>query len=182
MPEDLTDDYSAAHFRALSEEEQDSLQRAAEHLTGSRLEAIDDEILAATFNILRPTDGCLPDDEIGDDLIGDVRRKFACLYYPAVQLAEEQLAANGLRRFDDFAFCLDVDPSYEGTTHVAVVDLEHSRRPYCYFHHYAKPWHFSFENLKDIAQEVLRAKQIIVTTFLHLKQTALTQAGGRERP
>ena len=161
MPDTNEPIYTEAQYKALTPEEQDILQQLATHLTGERITTADDETLQITFNILRPCEGCIPEEEIGEDLLADIRRKFACVYYTAIERAENQLKAQGLRFYDDLSFCLVIDPCYENSTHVAVVDLRPDVRPFCYFHEYAKAWHFSFASLKDIAQEVLRAEQMI---------------------
>src|SRR5258708_5111363 len=158
MSEELDCDYSATHYASLSELECAVLQRVAMHLTGERIDKPDDDVLATSFNILRPCEGCLPDDEIGEDLLSDIRRKFSCIYYPAIERVEDALRAEGLRFYDDFSFCLVIDPDYEDSTHVAVVDLRPEVRPFCYFHEYAKAWHVSFATLKEIADEVLCAE------------------------
>jgi len=85
-----------------------------------------------------------------------------------------------LHLHDDFSFCLVIDPCYEKSTHVAIVDLWPDVRPFCYFHEYAKAWHFSFGSLKDIAQEVLRAEKIIISTFLRVKDSAAHRAATEE--
>lgn len=171
MPEEQPDhDYSPTHYASLSELEQTVLQAVANHLTGERFDPDDGESLAMTFNILRPCDGCLPEEEIGEDLLEDIRRKFSCVYYTAVERVEANIKAEGLRFYDDHSFCLVTDPCYQDSTHVAVVDLRPEIRPFCYFHEYTKAWHFSFASLKDIAEEVLRAERIIVAAFMNLNR------------
>jgi hypothetical protein len=170
MPQEPDHDYSPAHYASLTELEQAVLQAIATHLTGERLDPTDTETLELTFNILRPCDGCVPEEEVGENLLEDIRRKFTCIYYTAVERAVEDLKAEGLRFFDDFSFCLVTDPCYQDTTHVAVVDLRPEIRPFCYLHEYAKAWHFSFANLQDIATEVLRAQALILFTFSSLNR------------
>jgi hypothetical protein len=168
MPEEPDHDYSSEHYATLSEMERVALQAVATHLTGERLDPTDAVMLELTFNILRPCDGCVPEEEIGEDLLEDIRRKFTCIYYTAVERVEADLKAEGLHFFDDFSFCLVTDPCYQDSTHVAVVDLQTEIRPFCYFHEYTKAWHFSFANLQDIATEVLRAQSTILATFHRL--------------
>ena len=147
-----------------------ALEKVASYLTGKNIETPDDETLSNTFNILRPCEGCLPDEEIGEDLLLDIRRKFVCVYYSAAELAADKLKKRGLS-YADFVFCTEVDVSYEDTTHVAVVDFNHDgQRPYCYLHSYRKPWNFQFATLKAIAEEVLGARDTIVATFLRLHE------------
>ncbi len=172
MSEQSDYDFSATHYASLSELEQAVLQEVAKHLTGEDLDPADDETLRMTFNILRPCEGCLPEEEIGEDLLSDIRRKFSCIYYTAVERAETDLKTQGLRFFDDFSFCLVIDPCCENSTHVAVVDLRPDVRPFCYFHEYAKAWHVSFATLKEITDEVFRAKAAIVSTFRSLNRSS----------
>jgi len=165
-----THQFTAAQYTALSDEERDAIQRVANYLIGESLEAPDDESLSSTFNILRPCHACecVPNEEVGDDLFVDIQRKFSCVYYAASELAEGEIGRKGFREWRDFAFCFVVDPSYEDATHVAVVDHDQEKRPFCYFHEYSKAWHLHFETLQEIAREVLRARDQIVSTFLRV--------------
>src|SRR2546427_77361 len=65
--------YTETQYSNLTPEEQDVLQQVASHLTGERMTTTDDETLRSTFNILRACDGCLPEEEIGEDLLADKR-------------------------------------------------------------------------------------------------------------
>ena len=96
MNEEPDYDFSATHYASLSELEQAVLQEVAIHLTGEKIDPGDEEGIAMTFNILRPCEGCIPVEEIGGNLLADIRRKFACLYDTAVERAEEALKAAGL--------------------------------------------------------------------------------------
>ena len=169
------DHYTNAQYNSLTSEEQEVLHQVAIHRTGERITTTDDETLQSTFNILRTCEGCIPEEEIGEDLLADIRRKFSCVYYTAIERAETQLKTRGLRFYDDLSFCLVIDPCYENSTHVAVVDLRPDVRPFCYFHEYMKAWHFSFATLQDIAQEVLRTEEIIVATFQRLRKLHLSE-------
>jgi hypothetical protein len=62
----------------------------------------------------------------------------------------------------------NIRPSYADATHVAVVDFEQEKRPFCYFQEYRKAWYLHFETLQEIAQEVLQARDEIVSTFLRV--------------
>ena len=184
MTEDLAYDFSAPHFAALSDQEREALQKVAENITGERLKSPDDETLNETFNLLRPCEGCLPEEAIGDNLLIDIRGKFACVYYAAVELAEARLAEQGCRGVDQVAFCLVIDPSYEDATHIAVVDYQEVERHFCYYHTYWKAWHFSFASLKAVAEEVLNTRDAIVATYWRLTRpkTAATEGPPRGEP
>jgi hypothetical protein len=157
--------YLPEQFSSLSTEAQAALHTIAENLTGERIDLTDAESLGEVFNVLHPCDGCIPEEEISDDVLCDIRRKFASIYYASVLLAEAILESRGLRAFEDFAFCLVIDPSYEDATHTAVVDYQSDERPVCYFHTYCKAWHFSFDSLGGIAAEVLRARDAILQSY-----------------
>jgi hypothetical protein len=168
--------FTAAQYTALSDQERAAIQRVADYLVGEKLKA-DGEMLSSTFNILGPCDGCVPEEEIGEDLLLDVRRKFSCIYYSASELAEEEIRRR-FREWRDFSFCLVVDPSYADATHVAVVDFDQEKRPFCYFQEYRKAWHLHFETLQEIAREVLQARGEIVSTFLRVSVQPRTSAKG----
>jgi hypothetical protein len=170
--------YTTEQYDRLSVEERRVLDLVARCLTGECVEARDAEALTVTFNTLRPCEGCLPEEEIGEDLLADIRRKFACIYYPAVELAEEALKEKGLRHVDDFAFCMDIDPNYEDSTHVAIVDYLVEERPFCYLHVYEKAWHFSFATLQAIAEEVLKARGAILAAYQRLVEKPQPNAHG----
>lgn len=97
----------------------------------ARLEetATDPDCLASAFNLLRTCQGCLPGDEIGDELLSDIRRKFACVYQAAITLAERDLVAADLRPTEDFSFHLVIDPSYEDDTNIVITDF---RAKFCF--------------------------------------------------
>jgi hypothetical protein len=170
--------FTVAQYTALSDEERSAIQKVADYLMGENLEAPDDESLSSTFNILRPCDGCVPEDEIGEDLLLDIRRKFACVYYSACELAEEEVRHKGFRKQHGFFFCLVVDASYLDATHVAVVDYDPEKRPFCYFLEYRKAKCLHFETLQAIAAEVLRARDEIVSTLLRVSvQPTISEKG-----
>jgi hypothetical protein len=85
---------------------------------------------AGSWHVLQATVPS-PDEEISQDFGLDIRRKFACIYFSASELAEEEIGRKGVRKWHDFSFCFVVDPSYEGATHVAVVDYDQDQRPFC---------------------------------------------------
>ena len=56
--------YTESQYNSLTPEEQKIQHEVATHVTGEPITSTDDETLQSTFNILRPCDGCLPDEEI----------------------------------------------------------------------------------------------------------------------
>jgi len=74
-------------------------------------------------------------------------------------LAEQALSRQGSSPFEDFHFCLLIDPNSENATHVGIVDY---RKPICYLHEWRKACHFGFGTLVKLADEVLRVKRTLV--------------------
>ena len=141
MPKDKDHPFTARQFKALSQEERQTVLAVAEYLTGSIESSIEisDEELSIAFNLIKKTEGCIPQEEIDGDLVAPIRRKFAAVYGTAMELAEAELEKKGLKDRKDFNFCLVIEASYEDTTHVAVVDYD---KPICYLHEWDKAWHF----------------------------------------
>lgn len=129
-------------------------------------QVIDDTFLSETLNILSPCEGCIPEDEIGDDVLRDIRRKFACVYWAALRLATRpHLADEGLPT--EWNLSLVIDPSFEEATKVVILD-DREDRPYRYLFETAKAWQFQFDNLAEIAQEVLSTRDQILANFRRL--------------
>jgi hypothetical protein len=171
MSAKLEDHFTFREYKSLAPEQQRALRRVAEYRAGMDLdESPSDEDLSEIFGILRPCEGCVPAEELGDEPLEDIRRKFACIYHGAVELVEEELRRKRLQSCHDFAFCVVIDPRYDDATRVAIVDHNYNERPFCYFHDSWKAWHFAFADLKAIADEVLKAKETILATFLRLTQ------------
>ena len=156
--------FTAAQFNALSEAERQAVLAVAEYLTSTTTE-IADEDLSMALNIIRPSEGCVPFEEIDTNVLVAVRRKFAAVYQPAMEMAEAELKKKGFKEREHFNFCLVIEPSDEDTTHVAVVDYD---KPVCYLHEWSKPWHFVFENLAQLAEAVLTAKAHLVARVMEL--------------
>ena len=79
--------YTAKEFEQLTEKERGVLQRVANYRgidLASEDTPLGDETIEGAFNLFRPCGGCVPEEEIGDDLCLTVREKFACVYGPAI--------------------------------------------------------------------------------------------------
>jgi len=150
--------FTARQFEALAEEGRRAVQAVAQYLTGSAIER-SDQALSDALNLMKPSEGCVPSEEVGDDLLTSVRRKFAAVYQAAIELAEAELRKRGLERRRHFNFCLVIEPSYEDATHVVIVDYD---KPICYLHEWNKAWHVGFSSLAALAKAVLSAKTIVV--------------------
>ena len=149
--------FTAEQLKALTEPQRQAIEAVAEYLTGDTLTANQtDEEITGTFNLLKPCKGCVPSEEAGKDLLNTIRKKFGAVYQVGMELAEEELKE---RNFTHFKFCLVTDPSYEDTTHIAIVDYE---KPICYLHEWTKAWHLGFQTLGDLADAVLVVKKSLV--------------------
>ena len=181
MTGDSNHPFTAEQFNALSQEERQTVLVVAEYLTGNTGSSIEisDEELSSALNLMKTTEGCIP-QEIDGDVIAPIRRKCAAVYGTAMEMAEAELERKGLKDRKDFNFCLVIEASYEDTTHVGVVDYD---KPICYLHEWNKAWHFQFGNLADLAGAVLAAKATLVNkvTEFTAKEIIIVQEEGRVR-
>src|SRR5260221_2714632 len=150
--------FTAAQFHALNEEERQVVLAVAEYLTSSMID-ISDEQLSEALNLMKPAEGCVPNEEVDEELLHTVRRKFAAVYQTALDLAQVELKQHGFEPRKHFNFSLVIEPSYEGSTQVAIVDYD---RPICYLYEWSKAWHYNFTNLAELAGAVLSAKVVLV--------------------
>src|ERR1017187_11024501 len=149
--------FTAEQLKALTEPQRQAIEAVAEYLTGDTLTANQtDEEITGTFNLLKPCKGCVPSEEAGEDLLNTIRKKFGAVYQVGMELAEEELKQSN---FNNFKFCLIVDPSYEDITHVAILDYD---KPIFYLHEWSKALHLGFQTLGDLADAVLTVKKSLV--------------------
>ena len=179
MKQDNEYPFTAAQFHALNEEERQVVLAVAEYLTSSMID-ISDEDLSEALNVMKPDKGCVPSEEGNGDLLNTVRRKFAAVYQTAMELAEAELKQRGLEPRKHFNFSLVIEPSYEDSTRVAIVDYD---RPVCYLHEWSKAWHFKFANLTELAGAVLTAKVVLVNKVIEFnpKELFIVLEEGRVR-
>ena len=97
---------------------------------------------------------------------------FRSVYQVGMELAEAELKQ---RNFSSFKFCLVIDPSYEDTTHVAIVDYD---KPICYLHEWSKAWHLGFATIADLAHAVLAVKKSLVEKVSKPIEIFLVMEGG----
>jgi hypothetical protein len=152
--------YTKEQFNRLTKLERAAIRSILEYVTGAMPSTISDKILSEGLNFWRPCAGCVPEEEVGDNLHGAVRYKYSALYTPAMRAAEVELARRGITlKNDDDALELVIDASAEDRTHVAIIAFGH---PVCYEPHWSKARKFHFAELKDLAQEFQRIKQNLV--------------------
>jgi len=179
MKEKTVYPFTAAQFNALTEEERKAVLAVAEYLTSSTID-ISDEDLSEALNLMKPAAGCVPSEEADGDLLNTVRRKFAAVYQTAMELAEAELKQRGFKPRKHFNFSPVIEPSYEDTTRVAIVDYD---RPMCYLHEWSKAWHFKFANLAELAGAVLSTKVALVSKVMEFnpKELFIVLEDGRVR-
>lgn len=149
--------FTATQLTALTEPQRQAIEAVEEYLTSNTIPANQtDEEITGTFNLLKPGDGCVPSDEADEDLLNAIRKKFGAVYEVGMELAEAELKQ---RNFSNFKFCLVIDPSYEDTTHVVILDYD---KPICYLHEWSKAWHLGFTTLAALADAVLAVKKSLV--------------------
>jgi hypothetical protein len=68
-----------------------------------------------------------------------------------------------------------VDPSYEDTTHVVILDYD---KPICYLHEWTKAWHLSFATLAELVDAVLVVKKSLVEKVTKSTEIFLVMEGG----
>jgi len=172
--------YTKEQFNRLTKLERAAILSIIEYVTDEMPSTISDKILSEGLNFWRPCAGCVPEEEVRDNLHGAVRYKYSALYTPAMRAAEVELERRGITlKSDDDALELVIDASAEDRTHVAIIAFGH---PVCYEHHWSKAWKFHFAELKDLAQEFQRIKQNLVAKvverYRHHHTIHVVVAGG----
>ena len=165
--------FTAEQFEGLTEPQRQAIEAVAEYLTGSTITArFTNEEITSTFNLLKPRKGCIPSEEAGEDLLKTIRRKFGAVYQVGMELAEGELRQ---KKIAGFNFCMVIDPSYEDSTHVAILDYD---KPICYLHEGGKAWHLGFATLVDLADAVLFVKRTLVEQIIKSTEIFLVMEGG----
>src|ERR1043166_5608804 len=130
MTAEIEHPFTAVQFYALTEQERQAVRAVMDYLTISTIE-ISDEDLSEALNLMKPTEGCVPSEEADENLLLTIRRKFAAVYQTALELAQIQLKQRGFESRKHFNFALVIEPSYDGSTQVAIVDYD---KPICYLY------------------------------------------------
>jgi len=172
--------HTKEQFNRLTKLERAAILNIIEYVTGEMPSSISDKILSEGLNFWRHCAGCMPEEEVRDNLHGAVRYKYSALYTPAMRAAEVELERRGITlKNGDYALELVIDASTEDRTHVAIIEFGH---PVCYEHHWSKAWKFHFAELKDLAQEFQRIKQNLVAKVMeryrHHRTIHVVVAGG----
>jgi hypothetical protein len=162
--------FTAEQFNELNQEERQVILAVADYLTSTTPE-ITDQGLSGALNLMKPTEGCVPEDEADEDPVEPIRRKFAAVYRTAIELAEAELKQKGFKKPEQFNFALVIDASFEHATQLTIVDPD---KPICYLYEWRKAWNFQFASLAELAKAVLAAKAALVNKVMEVnaKQVA----------
>ena len=157
--------YTQRQWDALDEEMKTVIQAVAEYLSGERLaEYPTAETLSETLNLLRPCKGCVPEEEIDENLLKAIRRKMSAVYRQGIELTIKELQRRGHQPGLEFNLSLVIDPDDENFSYVTIVDAEQGG---CFLHEGHKAWHFHFATLTELAEAVLSVRDCLVTKVLN---------------
>ena len=100
---------------------------------------------------LTENDGCIPYQYLGDDLMQDIRRKFALPLNFIIEKVQTEL---GVKR-DGLWLYPFIDSDFEDATHFAIVvtNLKTGRQDFVYDNS-AKAWHYWFQTREDFEKEL----------------------------
>ena len=182
--ETKTEPFTLEQWQALNDEQRSIIDAVADFHTGQSITEdieLTDESISNTLNILRPCDGCVPEEEI-DEQVGDsIRRKFYAVFGTGLELAERELNRQGIQQFEAYNFCILIEPSCQDATHVVIVDYE---RAVCYLHEWTKAWNFSFGSLAELADKVISIRNALVekvVSYVKPKEVYVLLEGGLVR-
>jgi hypothetical protein len=166
--ETTTKPFTLEQWHALNAEQRAAVNAVAEYFTAFGIEEqgrLTEEPLSNIFNLLKQCSGCVPAEELGDDVSESIRRKFSAVYQTGLEMAERKLNQQGIRQFEVFSFCLLIQPSFDDATHIVIVDYQ---LPVCYIHEWTKAWNFHFASLAQLADEVLKVRNALVERVMAL--------------
>ena len=81
--------FTLEQWHALNDEQKSAINAVAEFLTGFGITEqgqLTEEPLSNIFNLLKPCGGCVPEEEIGDDLGESIRRKFNAVFQVGMEM------------------------------------------------------------------------------------------------
>src|SRR4051794_33997865 len=116
--------FTKAQYDQLNVVQREAIEAVAEYLSGQTLSEGTDMStveIAARFNLLKASHGCVPPEEGGEELNQTIRRKFGALFQVGMDLAEAELPKRGKQERKDYNFCLVMDPCFDDATHLAIV-------------------------------------------------------------
>lgn len=134
-------------------------------------ELTEEELNDEYLNLWRPCEGCIPESEIGDEILSGVIEKFRKPLDVACAMAKilHKKTAPTCRR-TLFQPVPMVEPSYEESTYYAIVDWD---RHIKYLFGYDKAWVFKWFSMTAFANWVLACSLRTVQVFQALKDNEL---------
>lgn len=145
--------FSRKSYLALSNRDRDIID-AARYRNGR-----DGKYEPDDLHILEDGNGCVPQDEVGEDLLLDIRRKFDIIYGTATRLAERKA------KKPPYTIDIVIDSSFEDRTCVVIYHQKQVLYDYS-----AKAWNVHFDSLKAVVSEISRVRDNIVS---QLETTAI---------
>lgn len=143
--------FTAAQYAALSAIQKQAVRAVLSHLrseeTVNLIDSFDDDAFNDTLGLTGSCEGCVPSDYAdGEDLDRNIIVKFKSIYGAGLDLAQESLTYHkGLRK----AFCY-AEPNVYDCSHVVIHDGDK-----VYYSIDQKAWALGFDNLEDLADEVI---------------------------
>lgn len=167
--------FTWAEFDKLSAPQAHLLNLLYEELSGERFprrkltdveqcEELEDEI-DGVLDLYMDGEGCVPAHHVDDDVFIPILKKFRGPVDVAIDLVETELIR--LRCGDKHTLRRIIQPSHEDECKVVVIDWRDGY-PFVYFEHSSKAWHYCFENLAELAEEMETIRAWILRTYTYL--------------
>lgn len=154
--------FTLAEHKSLLKEEQNAIQKVATFLLEHQIDTAEAPMNDETLSELHWVYGPKPEPPRGSF---DLRHRCQSFYFSATVLAEEKLNYGAFNNWVPmFNLVIDVD---DDRAYIVVVDYR-EEQPFCYLKAYVKSWSFGFKTLKELARQVLEARDTMVGMFLKL--------------
>lgn len=154
--------FTTGQFNDLTDEQREAVEAVAEFLTGYTVSEgtdLSDVEITRALNLLTPSEGCVPAEELDPDILEAIHKKFNAVFSVGTELADMELIKQGFEPFKHFSFCPIIEPGYDDASHIVIVDYQD---PICYLHEWHKAWDFHFGSLQDLADAVLNVKHHLI--------------------
>lgn len=132
--------------------------------TPDELEYKEDDV-DGVLDLYADGDGCVPSHHVDDDVWIPILKKFRGPVDVAIDLVERELVDT--KRGQQYTLRRVIQPSYEDECKVVVMDWRDGY-PFVYFTLSVKAWHYNFDNLAELADEIETIRKRILAAFLHL--------------
>lgn len=118
------------------------------------------------LEVLKPCDGCVPDEFVDGDLERIIWQKFALIADRAVWLVGQ--------KYPEIKMRITISATFEGDTVVLVTEPD---RKWVLLDQGIDAWNFEFETLKEVVAKILEWSAEIVDTYAEHKLRTLPQQG-----